>query len=216
MLVRKAHTAVKLLFLIEFHLGEMISDPIIPAWRLWESGSVCYVWRQLAALWYWQQRLYQTVCAAVTVWTLFSLQWMTGKKEFLATLSLRFFFSCSLVNLCLTGHIISLFLQLCPYSACSAARDLSMQLWTWPVSLLEYLNRATKPTQQKCWLYYGPGEVLLVFSSQRSLLRHHKSSVTAGERWGQEAGCLCHRCTATVCHALLHCPPSLVQCSGRS
>lgn len=132
------------------------------------------------------------------------------------TLPKVFFFSCSLVNLCLTGHIISLFLQLCPYSACSTARDLSMQLWTWPVSLLEYLNRATKPTQQKCWLYYGPGEVLLVFSSQRSLLRHHKSSVTAGERWGQEAGCLCHRCTATVCHALLHCPPSLVQCSGRS
>lgn len=190
MLEREVHTAAKLLFLIEFHLGEMISDPIIPAWCLWESGSACYVWRQLAALWYWQQRLHQTARAAVTIRTLFSLQWMTGKMEFLATLSLRFLF-CSLVNLCLPGCIISLFLQLCHYSACSTAWDLSMQLWTWPVSSLEYLNRAMKPMQQKCWLYYGPGEVLLVFSSRRSLL-HHKSSVAAGERWGHEAGRLCH------------------------
>lgn len=78
--------------------------------------------------------------------------------------------------------------------ACSAAGILACSLGFLPVSSLEYWSKAMKPMQQKCWLYYGLGEILFVFNSRQSLLQRHKSSVAVREGQGREACCLCFSC----------------------
>lgn len=212
---------MKLLFLIGFHLSEMMSDPIIPASCLWESGSVHCVWRQPAIPCCGGQRLYQAIRRAVTIRKLFSLQWMAVKKEFLATPFPGFllFPRESLPKWrALTRYIISLFLQLGHYFACSTARILACsfglcQSAHWSTEAKQWSQRSKNAdcttVREKCYSYSTHGKAC-----------YNIINPPQQQEWGKEgkpalSAFLAQPILGAVHHAFLHRPPSLLHSSGR-